>query len=66
MTINRNDIIRGLDGDDWRVNAIGATFDGKTYVGLVSLTRGRKTKAGWYPVQMGDWLDLSVTKIERQ
>lgn len=66
MTLKPNDIIRNFDGDDWRVNAIGATIDGKTYAHLISLTRGRNTKAGWYPVQSGDWLVPSELQVERQ
>lgn len=48
------------DGEEWRVNATGnVSGDGKTkYCHLVSVSRGRQTKAGWYPVQMADWIPV--------
>jgi hypothetical protein len=45
------------DGEAWAVCGEGRTDDeGRTYCHLVSMTRGRHQKNGWYPVQIGDWV----------
>jgi hypothetical protein len=45
------------DGDTWKVLGEGATRDGKVYCHLASTTRGRQQRNGWYPIQMGDWIE---------
>lgn len=49
-------------GDAWRVVGVGAQRDGNTFCHLVSITRGRKQKNGWNPIQINDWVDTEVLK----
>lgn len=48
------------EGDTYRIIGQGATRDGKTYCHLASTTRGRQQRNGWYPAQIGDWIDNAV------
>lgn len=45
------------DGDTWHILATGTARDGKVYCHLASTTRGRHQRNGWYPNQIGDWID---------
>lgn len=49
-----------INGENWKVDAIGTRHQGKVYVALVHMTRGRQTRAGWYPVQSGQWIDEAL------
>ena len=54
------------NGEEWRVLSVGRQReDGKVYAHLASVTRGRQQRNGWYPVQIGDWIDLPETKPEK-
>ncbi len=44
------------DRDTWKVIGVGAEENGRTFLHLASTTRGRQTKAGWYPVQSCVWV----------
>lgn len=47
-------------GDAWRVLGVGAQREGNTFCLLAILTRGRKQKNGWCPMQINDWVDSAV------
>jgi hypothetical protein len=60
MNIKLNDIIEH-DGDIWRVLGLGRVReDGKVYAHLASTTRGFYQRNGFYPVQMGDWIEAAA------
>lgn len=49
------------DGDTWNILGEGVTReDGKTFCHLASATRFIKQKNGDRPVQVCDWVDLSI------
>lgn len=52
--------IINLDGDTWEIIGVGVERDGKTYVHLSSMTRGRQQKNGFYPVQSCRFIDSSL------
>ena len=49
-----------VGGETWKVSALGAQHEGKVYAHLVHTTKGRQTRAGWYPVQSGQWIDETL------
>ena len=53
-------------GDAWTVCGVGAQRDGNTFCHLVSVTRGKKQKNGWMPVQINDWVDTAVLDAKVQ
>lgn len=54
------DKIIEVGGEMWKVSALGARHHGKIYAHLVHMTRGRHTRAGWYPAQSGQWIDEAL------
>lgn len=48
------------NNDTWQVLGQGAKRDGKTYCHLASLTTGRQQRNGWYPIQIGEWIEDAV------
>ncbi len=48
------------EGDTWRVIGEGTVRDGKVYCHLASTTRGTQQRNGWFPLQMGDWIDQQL------
>lgn len=53
-----NQIIKH-NGDTWRVLSTGVQReDGKVYAHLASTTRGHQQRNGWYPLQVGEWIEL--------
>jgi hypothetical protein len=52
-------------GDVWKVIGVGAQRDGNTFCNLASLSRGRKRKNGFHPVQVSDWVDTAVLTAAR-
>lgn len=55
-----SDLTISHDDDTWRIVGQGATRDGKTYCHLASTTQGRQQRNGWYPAQIGIWVDHAV------
>lgn len=48
------------DGDTWRVVGVGAEVEGRIMCHLASTTRGHHQRNGWYPNQIGDWIEKDV------
>ena len=72
MSDYRNRII-SWDGDQWRVLSQGANRGdengddlGLVYVHLASTTRFRKQRSGSNPVQIGDWVPVSLLRAAKE
>jgi len=51
--------IINIDGEDYRVLAVGAEVDGEVCLHLASTTRGRQQANGWVPSQINHWVAAS-------
>lgn len=58
--MQKKDSLYGLqirhDNDTWKIVGEGVSHEGKVYLHLASLTRGRQQKNGLVPLQMADWI----------
>lgn len=66
MSTDFSKFLISLDGDEWVVVSAGAinNADKTIYLHLRSTTRFRHQRNGKCPVQMADWLPLSLFDVE--
>lgn len=52
-----------VDGDTWRVVAVGRSEGSSTYVHLASTTRGQQQRNGFRPAQVAGWLSADNARL---
>jgi hypothetical protein len=46
-----------IGGETWKIVAVGATCDARTYLHLAHTSRGTQGRAGFIPIQQCGWFD---------